>query len=199
VRHLRHKEEISKRSRNRILKAACKLFVDKGFAGTSLGDIAKKINVNQSLIYHYFSSKEELWQSVKTQLLSGYIEASRSSFEDTKGLRFFLENYLRKGFDYFRRHPEVVRILSWQSLEGSSEKTASIEMFDQELLMNAFVKLQRDGEIRADIDPLILILMLRNALRAPFFDDYASFDKIEAHGGSYVTLATESLFRAFKE
>ncbi len=198
MRHLRHKEETSKRSRSRILKAACKLFVERGFAGTSLGDIAKKINVNQSLIYHYFSSKEELWKNVKDQLLKDYIEASRSSFDDGKGLRFFLENYLRTGYEYFRKHPEVVRILSWQSLEGSSEKLAAIEMSDQELLMGAVIKLQQRGEIRTDLDPMIFILMLRNALRAPFFDDYAAFDKTQAHGENYVTFAADSLFKAFK-
>ncbi len=198
MRHLRHKEEVSQKSRNRILKAASKMFVESGFAGTSVGDIAKKIDVNQSLIYHYFTSKEDLWKSVKEKFLTEYIQASRPSFETDKGLRHFLESYLQNGYEYFRRHPDTVRILSWQSLEEPSEKLLGIQMADQELLMEAVTALQRKGEIRSNLDPLFVILMLRNALRAPFFDDYAAFEKDVQQGGKYVNLAVESLLRAFK-
>ncbi len=198
MRYQRHKEEISKRSRSRILKAASKLFVDKGFAGTSLGDVAKKIDVNQSLIYHYFASKEELWKTVKEELLQGYLEASQSSFDVDEGLRPFLQSYLSTGFDYFRRRPDVVRILSWQSLEGDQSKLAALEMSDQERLMKTVARLKEQGQIRSDMDPFVVILMIRNALRAPFFDDYAAFEKDAEVGQKYVDLVVDCLTKAFK-
>jgi len=199
VRFKRHKEESGKRSKSRILRAASKLFVENGFAGTSLSEVAKKIDVNQSLIYHYFSSKEELWQCVKEELIGGYFEANRTSFEVDKGLRYFLEQYFHSGYDYFCRHPDIIRILSWQSLEGELGKLATLRMSDQDMLMQAVMSLKEQGEIRSAQDPFIAILMIRNALRAPFFDDYAAFDQDLEKEKKYVKIAVDCLMRAFAE
>jgi len=191
VQRLRHKEDTAKRSKSRILKAATKCFVQHGFSGTSLGDIAKKIGINQSLIYHYFSSKEELWKVVKEDLLREFLEASRQSFDVEKGLRSFLNGYLHGGYDHFRRHPDVVKIMSWQSLESDS----SIED-DRVLLKEAVEKLQQKKELRNDLDSLVVVFMIKNVMRAPFFDDYAAFDSAQAQ--KYLDLAVDGLYKALK-
>ena len=51
-------------TRKVILNAARDLFVKKGFAGTSISEIAKQAKVNQSLIYHHYANKESLWTAV---------------------------------------------------------------------------------------------------------------------------------------
>ena len=48
-----------------ILEAALAVFIEKGFAGASISQIAKAAKINQSLIYHHFASKEDLWVCVK--------------------------------------------------------------------------------------------------------------------------------------
>ena len=40
-----------------IINAARTCFVEKGFAGTSISAIAKKAQINQSLIDHHFGNK----------------------------------------------------------------------------------------------------------------------------------------------
>jgi AcrR family transcriptional regulator len=52
-------------TRKKILDAARKLFVKNGFAGTSISDIAGLAKINQSLIYHHFRDKQELWKGLK--------------------------------------------------------------------------------------------------------------------------------------
>ena len=56
--------------RKRILEAAEVLFVQQGFAGTSVSQITKRAQVNQSLIYHHFGSKASLWRAVKQNIIS---------------------------------------------------------------------------------------------------------------------------------
>jgi len=51
-------------TRARILEAAERLFADKGYSETSVGDIAKSAGVNKALIYYYFTSKDELLQTL---------------------------------------------------------------------------------------------------------------------------------------
>lgn len=44
-----------------IMKAAVELFSTRGFKGTSVRDISKKVGVSASHMYHYFENKEDLW------------------------------------------------------------------------------------------------------------------------------------------
>ncbi|MBC8072705.1 MAG: helix-turn-helix transcriptional regulator, partial [Deltaproteobacteria bacterium] len=52
-------------SRAAILDAAEATFVEKGFAGASMSEIAERSSVTKSLIHHHFGSKEALWSEVK--------------------------------------------------------------------------------------------------------------------------------------
>jgi AcrR family transcriptional regulator len=47
-------------TRRRILDAATELFVERGFAGTSIRDIAEHLGMTKGSLYYHFSSKEEL-------------------------------------------------------------------------------------------------------------------------------------------
>ena len=49
---------------NEILDTAEYLFADKGYRGTTISDIAKKIGVAQGMLYYYFKSKEEILESL---------------------------------------------------------------------------------------------------------------------------------------
>jgi AcrR family transcriptional regulator len=45
---------------SQIIEAATELFAERGFAGTSLQDIAEAAGLTRPALYHYFSSKEDL-------------------------------------------------------------------------------------------------------------------------------------------
>ena len=47
-------------TKDKIIRAAEKLFFEKGYHATSLKDLAKEIGTTTSIIYYYFKSKEEL-------------------------------------------------------------------------------------------------------------------------------------------
>lgn len=193
----KHKEEASKKSKARILKAASKTFVEKGFAGTSLADIAKKLGINQSLIYHYFENKSALWESVKSEKLKDYHEKHYIFLEPGQGLLFFLKYYLSSGYKYFRYNPDTVRILSWESLE-KREGASSVPLPEQSHLITTIKELQTKGEIRRTLDPLVAALMLDNAIRGPFFDDYAALDKHPDLEDKYIALVIHCLMRALQ-
>ena len=54
----------SERTRQRILDAAARTFRDKGFAGTTLNDIAVAAGLRAGSIYYHFDSKERLLEEV---------------------------------------------------------------------------------------------------------------------------------------
>ena len=106
----REKERESRRSA--ILKAARKLFFDRGFKNVTVDNIAAKAEVSKGSVYLYFKSKEEIY----TQIL---INDSINSFQDlekkfsAKGapaeelLLAFADSYI----DYFLNENELFRIL----------------------------------------------------------------------------------------
>ena len=50
--------------RQLILDKSLELFSQKGFAQTSIVDIAKESNISKGLLYHYFLSKEQLFEEI---------------------------------------------------------------------------------------------------------------------------------------
>ena len=50
--------------RETIIESAIKLFITKGFEGTSVREIATEAGVNVAMINYYFGSKEKLFESV---------------------------------------------------------------------------------------------------------------------------------------
>lgn len=53
--------EQKEKRREEILEAALDTFIRKGYAGTKISDISKKAKMSTGLMFHYFSSKEELY------------------------------------------------------------------------------------------------------------------------------------------
>ena len=57
-------QHIKDERREQILSAALLLFSTKGLSATKIADIAAKAGVSQGLLYHYFSSKEEMFTNL---------------------------------------------------------------------------------------------------------------------------------------
>jgi AcrR family transcriptional regulator len=58
----------------RFLNEALKLFADKGYEGTSVRDIAKKVGLTPSSVYSHFSSKEELYLEILDSCISKLVK-----------------------------------------------------------------------------------------------------------------------------
>jgi AcrR family transcriptional regulator len=56
-------------SRETLAEAACELFLERGYAATSVGDIAARAGVSRSSFFNYFSSKADiLWSGLDERL-----------------------------------------------------------------------------------------------------------------------------------
>ena len=58
----KHPEETAAR----ILSAAARLFLEKGYDRTSLQDIIQQTGLSKGAIYHHFSSKEAIFEAICT-------------------------------------------------------------------------------------------------------------------------------------
>lgn len=72
----------------RIMDSALKLFVEKGFHGTSTSAISKNAGVSAGILFHYFSSKNdlitELFLNIKTDFFKLlFSQVDQESFENS--------------------------------------------------------------------------------------------------------------------
>ncbi|MEA2673806.1 MAG: hypothetical protein QOI92_998 [Chloroflexota bacterium] len=62
--------------RQRIIDSSKPVFMRSGLAGTRVRDLAAAAGVNEALLYHYFASKEDLFEAAITQPLDAAVEGT---------------------------------------------------------------------------------------------------------------------------
>ena len=68
-----------------LLGAALDLFVEKGFAATRAEEVAARAGVSKGTLFLYFSSKEDLFQAVVRENISGRYAEWNEEFEAFEG------------------------------------------------------------------------------------------------------------------
>jgi AcrR family transcriptional regulator len=58
--------------RQQILDNASRLFHDRGFAGTSIRDIAEAVGISSSTMYHHFTNKQEVLSAIITKFMDDF-------------------------------------------------------------------------------------------------------------------------------
>ena len=90
---LQEKKKLKRRKR--MLASATKLFQDRGYADTTINDIANKADVGVGTIYNYFSSKNEILLNIVADI---FIEKKPDEivYEDNpvKSIFSYLNSYL---------------------------------------------------------------------------------------------------------
>ncbi|SBW00967.1 conserved hypothetical protein [uncultured Eubacteriales bacterium] len=73
-------------TRTRILEAARKLFMEKGWEETTVQDIVDELaDVTRGAFYHHFQSKDDIIDAVTTQMFSGDVESLIKDSSDLNG------------------------------------------------------------------------------------------------------------------
>ena len=79
-------------ARRRILDVAAALFLERGYAGTSLREIAGEVGMKTGSLYYHFASKNALLQTILRQgidvMVEAFHEAERATREADGRSRF---------------------------------------------------------------------------------------------------------------
>jgi len=108
----RKKKEKGKESRrNTILKAARRLFLDRGFKAVTVDSIAAKSEVSKGSIYLCFDSKEEIYTQILIADNIALNERIRNFSSVEASASQLLQEFSRIYVDYFLNDKELFRIL----------------------------------------------------------------------------------------
>lgn len=82
-------------TRRRILESAAEVFVEHGYAGASMRDIAEGLGITKAALYYHFTSKEDLLdglvQPVMQELADFVAEVESGAYPTPEILRGFLD------------------------------------------------------------------------------------------------------------
>jgi AcrR family transcriptional regulator len=85
--------------KEQILQAALKVFASKGLAATKISGIANEAGLSHGLIYHYYSSKDEIFTTLVRRALEGskkvVNEATLQDLSPLNQLRWLTETILK--------------------------------------------------------------------------------------------------------
>ncbi|WP_166365087.1 TetR/AcrR family transcriptional regulator [Pseudomonas akapageensis] len=113
-----HKIEIRRRNVEKILLAAEKVFAEKGYRGTSMGDIAAETDLPRTNLHYYFSTKSALYQAVLLGLLEVWKEDA-SCFEMYDDPRVVLSSYIRAKMNHSRTRPHGSKVWANEIIQGA--------------------------------------------------------------------------------
>jgi AcrR family transcriptional regulator len=159
----RTQAERTRASREKIIRSATEAFAQKGFRGAKMADIARDADLTEPGLLHHFSSKTHLLMEVLKE--RDRIDSERMRITLQKNGNHFLE----AGIDLVEHNqtvPGLVQLFNLLVAESISPDHPAHEFFieryqrERKQCVQAIVQAQQAGEVRSDISPEALAILI---------------------------------------
>lgn len=142
--------------RERILHEAAILFARSGFDASSLTELAEESGISKAGIYHYFKTKQEVYDAIILQTLQGLEDHVSAVVREARDPYDRLVAFMSAHADYFERNYWAFRAM----LISFSAMSAPLARAEAVILRERYERLLRgiiaDGVARGDfrnVDP----------------------------------------------
>lgn len=150
------------RTRRRILQAAIRLFAAHGFHAVSVDQIVGKACVNKRMVYHYFGSKDALFEAALAEVYQRIESIEFHAVERGRSPREKLSRLLESYFEFLDAEPEFTRLLQWENLEKGRHLTKENHLLSKNPFLERFRAIVQDGvaagEFRRELDVTHLMI-----------------------------------------
>lgn len=181
--------------KDRILSAARELFIEKGFTGTSVGEIVSRAEITHSLLFHHFKNKENLWQIVKNQVIAEGRKIHEHTPTLDKNFKDFLTTFINSATKFYAKNPDVVRILNWQRLELEGKVGIALDQSEQsEAWFKAFEHYKKTQEINPNIPTDFAVSLTLSLITSVALDQNLALSS-PARKDGYLHFVVESILR----
>ena len=151
--------------RTELTREAAKLFAQKGYHGTSIGDIAEALGVQKGSLYSHISSKEDLLWETLSEGAAAFHAALDTIPEDAapaEKIRLALRAHLHVVAEQL--DVATVFVQEWRYLEGARLDEFVAERRRYEERIRELLREGRDlGDLRSDLDEGASVLLLLSA------------------------------------
>ena len=151
--------------RRELTREAARLFAQKGYHGTSIGDIAEAMGVQKGSLYAHIASKEDLLYETMRDGAEAFHAALDAIPEDTQAvekIRLAFRGHLRVVAEQL--DVATVFVQEWRYLEGARRDEIVAERRRYEERIRELFREGRElSELRADLDETAAALLLLSA------------------------------------
>ena len=151
--------------RSELTRQAARLFAERGYHGTSIGQLAEAIGVQKGSLYAHISSKQDLLYETMREgaaAFHGALDAVDEHLPATEKIRFALRGHLRVVAEQLDVATVFVR--EWRYLEGDRREGILAERRRYEERFRALFREGRElGELRTDLDETTAALLALSA------------------------------------
>ncbi len=145
-------------TKDELMEVATELFAAHGFAGTSIRDIARAMNMSISNIYHYFGNKEGLWLKILEYSVQKLPETLREAVdqdaEPLEKLRVLIQTHLRSAEGH-RREWRIFFVDEERLSAEGMERNRKLQREILDIYLDAIREVQNAGYAR-DCHPKVL-------------------------------------------
>lgn len=145
---------LARSARPAILAAARRLFAQRGFAGTSMREIAQAAGVSKAAIYHHFQDKRHLYRELLDAGIAALTAAMRRIPREGPA-RAQLARILLLHLQFAREHADLLRMLvreQWRAGERRPVSAAVARHRQEEMAL--FVAVLKRGIAGGEFKPV---------------------------------------------
>ena len=151
--------------RAELTRQAARLFAEKGYHGTSIGDLAEAMGVQKGSLYAHITSKQDLLHATMREGAAAFhrgLDAIPEGLPATDKIRLALRSHLRVVAEQL--DVATVFVQEWRYLEGERRDEIVGERRRYEERVRALFREGRDlGQLRTDLDDASAALLLLSA------------------------------------
>ena len=151
--------------RSQLTREAARLFAEKGYHGTSIGDLAKAMGVQKGSLYAHISSKQDLlYETMRdgAEAFHAVLDEIPDRLPATEKIRLALRGHLRVVAEQLDVATVFVR--EWRYLEGTRHDEILAERRRYEERIRALFREGRElGDLRTDLDDVTAALLMLSA------------------------------------
>lgn len=163
--------EPAKPRKDVIVEVATRLFAERGYEGTSMGDVAESVGLRKASLFHHFESKEVLYETTIARVIDEVRAAIFVAIESRTSFVERLDAWSDAMVAVLGARPYAARLLAREMMDADALAQAPLAPLVTTLLGDAvaFAKAaQREGVFRTDVDPEHLVLSLIGVYFMPF-------------------------------
>ncbi len=109
-----NKRMTRKERRKQILESALKVFIEKGYNGSTTLDIAKKADISEVTLFRYFDSKKQMFMEAIEPILITSLKESLVESQDLEPIEK-LEYILKNRIKFITQHNKVIKLILMES------------------------------------------------------------------------------------
>ena len=144
-----------------LLAVAVAVFNERGYDGTSMEDLSRRLGISKSSIYHHVSSKEDLLSLALGRALDGLFAVAEEVRASDVPAIARLEQLVRASVGVLAAQLPYVTLLLRARGNTSTERRALARRREFDQIVADLVKAaEHDGDIRPDVDPAITARLL---------------------------------------